>query len=113
MGNKRSSTALWLWARFHRPRTTCNPEVERESKLDRSVLTFHAIIVRGDDLPRTAAFQPRIGPNLAHLCARLGLVFAESMFAAIHNGDTVSEEMHFGLIEPAIMRSACVLLVRR
>src|ERR1017187_1891694 len=75
------------------------------------LVTFHAIIVRGDDLPRTAAFQPRIGPNLAHLCARLGLVFAESMFAAIDNGDTVSEKMHFGLIEPAIMRGACALLV--
>jgi len=67
--------------------------------------------VRGDDLPRSAPFQPRIGPNLAHLCARLGLVFAESMFTAIDNGDTVSEEMHFGLIEPTIMRGACALLV--
>src|ERR1700683_779318 len=73
--------------------------------------TFHAIIVRGDDLPRTAAFQPGVGPDLAHLCAWLGLVFAESMFAAIDNADTVSEEMHFGLVETAIMRGACAFLV--
>jgi hypothetical protein len=33
------------------------------------------------------------------------------MLAAIDNRDTVSEEMYFGLIEPAIMRGACALLV--
>jgi hypothetical protein len=55
-------------------------------------------------MPGTAVFQPRIGPNLAHLCARLGLVFAESILATIENGDTFSEKTHFGLIEPAIMR---------
>jgi hypothetical protein len=40
-----------------------------------------------------------------------GTVFADSMLAAIDNRDTVSEEMYFGLIEPAIMRGACALLV--
>ena len=33
------------------------------------------------------------------------------MFAAIDNGDILSEEMHFRLIEPAIMRGACALFV--
>ena len=50
--------------------------------------------------------QPRIGPNLAHLSVRLGLVFADSVFAAIDDGNTISEEIHFGLVESAIMNWA-------
>src|SRR5258708_13720006 len=73
--------------------------------------TFHAIIVRGDDLAGSAALQPRVSPNLAHLCVRLGLVFADSMFAAVDNGKTVSEETHFSLIKSAIMSGACAFLV--
>ena len=76
-----------------------------------SLLTFHAIILRGDDLSRTVALQRRVGPHLAHLCARLGLVFADCMFAAINDGDAVSEEMHLGLIEPAAMRAVCAPLI--
>ena len=73
--------------------------------------TFHAIIVRGDDLPRIASLQPRVSPNLAHLCVRLGLVFAHSMFAAVDNGKTVSEETHFSLIKSAIVSRACGFLI--
>ena len=67
--------------------------------------------MRGDDLPPTAALQPRVSPNLAHLCVRLGLVFADSMFAAVDNGKTVSEETHFSLIKFAIMGDVCAFLV--
>ena len=66
--------------------------------------------MRGDDLPRTAALQPRIGPNLAHLCVRLGFVFADGMFAAIDNSNTVSEETHFSFIKTAIMSGAGAFL---
>ena len=76
-----------------------------------SLLTFHAIIMRGDDLPLAATLQPRITPNLANLRAWLGLVFADSVFAAIDDGEIVSEEMYFGLIKSAIMSGACTLLV--
>ena len=67
--------------------------------------------MRGYDLPHTAAFQPRVGPNLANLCVRLGLVFAYIMFAAVDNGNTVSEETHFSLIKFAIMGDVCAFLV--
>lgn len=41
---------------------------------------FQAIIMRSDDLPGTTALQPRIGPDLAHICVCLGPVFADGMF---------------------------------
>jgi hypothetical protein len=50
---------------------------------------FHAVIVRRDDLPCSAALQPCIGPNLTYLCVGLGLVFADGMFAAIDEGEVV------------------------
>ena len=34
------------------------------SRAARELLTFHAIILRGNDLPRTVAFHPRVGPDL-------------------------------------------------
>src|SRR6185437_11421642 len=89
---------------------SCGSVYQRQ-RFPRYLLTFHAIIMRGDDLPLTATVQPRIGPNLTNLCAWLGLVFADSMFAAIDQGEIVSEEMYFGLIESAIMSGACPLLV--
>src|SRR5690349_9975722 len=89
-----SSTSSWGWE-FKTP-NTCGLDARVAIRHRRygnwipnpKLLTFHAIIVRGDDLPCTAAFQPRIRPNLAHLCARLGLVFADSMFPAIDHRET-------------------------
>ena len=77
----------------------------------RQLPTFHAIIMRGDDLPRIAALQPRVGPDLADLCVRPGLVFAHRVFAAIDNGKTVSEETHFSIIKFAIISCAWTFLV--
>jgi hypothetical protein len=67
--------------------------------------------MRGDDLPLASTLQPCIGPNLANLCAWLGLILADSVFATIDDGEIISEEMYFGLIESAIMSGACPLLV--
>ena len=89
----------------NRPVTTLARELSR-------LLTFHAIILRSDDLPRTIAFQPRIGPNTWQTFAPgRDLSLPTDMLAAIDNGNTVSEEAHPGLIKTAVMRSAYVLPV--
>ena len=62
------------------------------SARDSLLLTFHAIIMRGDDLPLAATLQPCIGPNLANFCAWLGLVFTDGVLAAIDDGEIVSEK---------------------
>ena len=49
--------------------------------------------------------------DLAHLGVRLGLFFTDGMFAAIDNGNAISDETHFRFIQSAIMSGAWAFLV--
>ena len=73
-----------------------------------TLLAIDLVVLRGNDLPLTIAFQPRICPDLALLRVWMRFVFADRVLAAVNDGHVFvpqrrrrrrREEAHLGIVE--------------
>jgi hypothetical protein len=81
-----------------------------------ALLAIDLVVLRGNNLPFAHAFQPGIGPDLAHHRVGMHFVFADGMLAAVNDGDVLSrrrsrEEAHLGIVECAAVRRAWALFI--